>query len=236
MVAEEDVHPVDCFIGDQIKQARKKRELSQDDLADLLGISRQVLQRYEQGTTKIAITRLYDLAGILNFSVPELLKEAESIVSTSDINKNAIVSVNKARPINILLVEDNSADALIAKDAIEACSYNTNIVVAQNGVDAIDMVYKPRKVSPDIILLDLNLPKKDGFDVLTYLKRDSSTRHIPVIVLTNSINMEEMNRSYQLGASGYITKSFDFKEFCFRLEIIIGYWYVNILPGQWNAA
>lgn len=96
----------------------------------------------------------------------------------------------KVQPVEILLVEDNPVDVMMTREAFDAGRVAHNLHVTEDGEEALDFLYKRGKYSsapsPEIILLDLNLPRKDGREVLAEIKRDSSLRHIPVIVLTTS--------------------------------------------------
>src|ERR1700689_481515 len=96
----------------------------------------------------------------------------------------------KDRPVEILLIEDNSGDVLLTKEAFEELEFTDNITIARDGEDALDYLFKrgpyAKAVKPDLILLDLNLPKKDGRDVLETIKTDPNLKSIPVIVLTTS--------------------------------------------------
>jgi chemotaxis family two-component system response regulator Rcp1 len=115
-----------------------------------------------------------------------------------------------ARPIEILLVEDNPGDVRIAIEALKDCRVPNNLSVAEDGVEAVCFLRgkdgyagSPR---PDLILLDLNLPRKDGHQVLAEIKTDDGLLQIPVIVLTTSENERDVYRAYDLNANCYVTK------------------------------
>lgn len=121
------------------------------------------------------------------------------------------------RPLDVLLVEDDPGDELITREAFEHATVTSTLHVARDGQDGLDFLYRrgahrdaPR---PDLILLDLNLPKYDGRQLLQTLKTDSDLGHIPVVVLTTSSAEEDILRSYQLHANAYITKSVDVDQF-----------------------
>ena len=123
---------------------------------------------------------------------------------------------SEARVINVLLVEDDPGDVLMTREAFEEYLHNPLDVVS-DGSEALsylrregDYADAPR---PDLILLDLNLPRRDGREVLAEVKADDSLRHIPVIVLTTSQADEDVLRSYQLHANAYVTKPVDFDGF-----------------------
>jgi CheY-like chemotaxis protein len=120
-------------------------------------------------------------------------------------------------PIEVLLVEDDPGDVLMTQEAFEEHRINNRLKVVQDGVEALAYLRREEPygdaVRPDLILLDLNLPRRDGRQVLEEIKNDESLRHIPVVVLTTSQLDEDILRSYQLHANAYVTKPVDFDQF-----------------------
>jgi chemotaxis family two-component system response regulator Rcp1 len=132
------------------------------------------------------------------------------------------------RPIEILLIEDNPGDVDLTKEALQEAKVRNRLHVVDDGAKAVDFLYKrgayadvPR---PDIVLLDLNLPKKDGRQVLEEVKADPQLAEIPVVILTTSQAEEDIIRSYQLHANCYITKPVDFKQFMHVVKSIEEFW------------
>jgi two-component system, chemotaxis family, response regulator Rcp1 len=132
------------------------------------------------------------------------------------------------RSIEILLIEDNPGDVDLTKEALLDAKVRNRLNVVDDGAKAVDFLYKrgayadaPR---PDIILLDLNLPKKDGRQVLEEIKADPQLAEIPVVILTTSQAEEDIIRSYQLHANCYITKPVDFKQFMHVVKSIEEFW------------
>ena len=127
------------------------------------------------------------------------------------------------RLINVLLVEDDPGDVLMTREAFEEFLHN-RLDVVNDGADAIAYLRKEAPyqdaVSPDLILLDLNLPRRDGREVLAEIKADPDLRHIPVVVLTTSAADEDILRSYQLHANAYVTKPVDFENFLKAIQQI----------------
>ena len=123
---------------------------------------------------------------------------------------------SEARVINVLLVEDDPGDVLMTREAFEEY-LNNRLDVVNDGAEAIAYLRREGEYAgaprPDLILLDLNLPRRDGREVLAEVKADESLRHIPVIVLTTSQADEDVLRSYQLHANAYVTKPVDFDGF-----------------------
>ncbi|WP_354698380.1 Response regulator rcp1 [Paraconexibacter sp. AEG42_29] len=117
------------------------------------------------------------------------------------------------RPITVLLVEDDPGDVLLIREAFADHKLNNTLLVASDGVEALELLRSPDTERPDLVLLDLNLPRKDGRDVLREVKADDALRSIPVVVLTTSDAEEDILRSYDLHANAYVTKPVDFDRF-----------------------
>ncbi len=125
--------------------------------------------------------------------------------------------VVEARPIEVLLVEDDPGDVLMTREAFEEHKVSNRLRVVSDGVEALAYLRREAPyedaVRPDLILLDLNLPKRDGREVLSEIKADDELCRIPVVVLTTSQADEDILRSYQLHANAYVTKPVDFDRF-----------------------
>ena len=140
------------------------------------------------------------------------------------------------KPINILLVEDSPTDTLLAQEAFESSKILNKLTTVPDGVEALKYLHKvgiyKEAPCPDIILLNLNLPKKDGREVLAEIKGDELFRRIPVIVLTTSKNEADILKAYGLHANCYIVKPVDFEKFAEVVRKIEGFWFVLVsLPG-----
>ena len=136
--------------------------------------------------------------------------------------------VPDATPIEILLVEDNPGDVRLAEEALNNRNVASHIHVAVDGEEAISFLRREDRYSdappPDLILLDLNLPKKDGREVLAEIKADDALQHIPVVVLTTSRSDEDIRTAYHLSANCYIAKPVDFDEFINVVKSIEDFW------------
>jgi CheY-like chemotaxis protein len=121
------------------------------------------------------------------------------------------------RAIDVLLIEDDPGDELITREAFEHNKIKNNLHVARDGEEGLDFLYRRNGFTdaprPDLILLDLNLPKYDGRQLLENIKSDPDLSHIPVIVLTTSSADEDILRSYRLHANAYVTKPVDLDQF-----------------------
>jgi len=148
-----------------------------------------------------------------------------------------MVPGTKLRAVEILLVEDNPVDVMMTREAFSNGRICNNLHVVEDGEEAMDFLYRRGKYStaplPNVILLDLNLPKKDGREVLAEIKADPSLRHIPVIVLTTSESEEDIFKSYELQANCFITKPVDMEQFTRNLECIGDFWFAVVqLPQE----
>ncbi|QLE44224.1 response regulator [Nostoc sp. C052] len=149
-----------------------------------------------------------------------------------------MVSTIKAiMPIEVLLVEDNPGDVQLTRIALEDSKISIHLNVVEDGVEAMAFLRKQEKyakvIHPDIILLDLNLPRKDGREVLAEIKGDENLRRIPVVVLTTSQAEEDILKAYNLSANCYITKPVDFDQFVKIIQSIENFWFAIVkLPPE----
>lgn len=138
------------------------------------------------------------------------------------------MNLSESKPIEILLVEDSPSDAALTIEALKAGKVANRLTHVEDGVEAMDFLKQRGKfkeaVRPDLIMLDLNLPRKDGREVLAELKNDQELKIIPIIVLTTSHSDKDILQSYQLNANCYITKPVDFAHFIDVVKSIEQFW------------
>ena len=136
--------------------------------------------------------------------------------------------ITVGKPIEILLVEDNKGDVGLIEEVFEEAKIRNHLHIAEDGEEAILFLHGEGKFSgsphPDIILLDLNLPKKDGREVLREIKEDNSLKNIPVVILTTSGAEKDILRAYDLHANAYVTKPLDFDQFIKVVQSIGNFW------------
>jgi CheY-like chemotaxis protein len=141
-------------------------------------------------------------------------------------------------PIEVLLVEDSAGDVRLTREAFKDAKVHINLHVAVDGIDAMGFLKREGRYAealrPDLILLDLNLPKKDGREVLKEIKESPTLRIIPVVILTTSGSEEDILRTYQLHANSYITKPVDLEGFLKVVKSIDSFWLsvVKLPPGE----
>jgi CheY-like chemotaxis protein len=138
------------------------------------------------------------------------------------------MTIKNGRPVEILLVEDNPGDVRLTKEALKEGKVANNLHVAMDGMEALAFLRKEGeykdKPRPDLILLDLNLPKKDGREVLEEIKQDASLKKIPVVILTTSQDEADILKTYKLHANCYITKPVDLNQFIKVVHSIEDFW------------
>jgi chemotaxis family two-component system response regulator Rcp1 len=141
------------------------------------------------------------------------------------------------RIIEILLVEDNPGDVRLTREALREGKVLNNLNVATDGQEAIEFLRKEGEYGdvprPDLILLDLNLPKKDGREILAEIKADESLKRIPIVVLTTSQAEKDVIQSYNLGVNCYVTKPVDLDQFIYVVKSIEDFWLTVVtLPSE----
>jgi len=147
---------------------------------------------------------------------------------------------SRGRPIEILLVEDSPSDAELTVEALRDAKVVNHLSIVEDGVQAMEYVRRQGQFSraprPDLILLDLNLPRKDGREVLSELKADPELKMIPVVVLTTSSADQDVVQAYTLCANCYITKPVDFNQFLVVVRSIEDFWLTVVtLPHEEGA-
>ncbi len=143
-------------------------------------------------------------------------------------------------PVEILLVEDSAADVRLTKEALKEAKVHNRLNVVEDGVKAMEFLLRKGAYTdaprPDLILLDLNLPRKDGREVLAEIKASDRLKQIPVVVLTTSLAEEDIIRAYDLHANCYITKPVDFEQFMKVVQTIEDFWLTVVrLPPNGNG-
>lgn len=150
---------------------------------------------------------------------------------------SVITQRQNSRPVEVLLVEDNPGDIRLTQEAFKEGRVFVNLTVANDGVEAMEILKgrgdQTGKRRPDLILLDLNLPRKNGREVLVEIKADEELRRIPVIVMTTSKAEQDIHRAYNLNANCYITKPVELDEFLNVVRSIEDFWLTIVtLPRE----
>jgi chemotaxis family two-component system response regulator Rcp1 len=142
-----------------------------------------------------------------------------------------------SRPIEILLVEDNPGDVRLTREVLRDGKISNHMSVASDGEEAMDLLYRKGQYAsaarPDVILLDLNLPRKDGREVLAEIKQSPELRSIPIVILTTSAAEADILKTYNLHANCYIVKPVDLPQFINVVKYIQDFWLTIVkLPGR----
>ena len=135
--------------------------------------------------------------------------------------------------IEILLIEDSEGDILLTKKALERGRFKNNLHVVHDGEEAIKFLTSPNAIRPDLILLDLNLPRVNGHEVLKFAKTTEDLKRIPIIILTTSESEKDVSQTYDLHANGYIVKPVDVSQFFDVVSQIQDFWFTVVkLPDK----
>lgn len=136
-----------------------------------------------------------------------------------------------SKPLNILLIEDDAIEVMKFNRVLKNLEQVHKIIEANNGEEALEIL-KNKVIIPDIIVLDLNMPKINGIEFLSILKADDVLKYIPAIVLTTSNNHRDLLAFYRIGIAGYMLKPLKYEEYVDKVKKMIEYWSVNELISQ----
>jgi CheY-like chemotaxis protein/DNA-binding XRE family transcriptional regulator len=199
-------------LGLSVKNWRTRLAIPQDELARRASFHRSYISDIERGARNISLKSIEKLADALGITVLTLFADLEGRAGAAPLRTDEMV--------DILLVEDNDNDALLAIQALKRAHLTNRIFVVRDGAAALDFLfctgefaYRRTNDHPQVILLDLNLPRIDGLEVLRRIKVDARTRHIPVVVLTASKVDDAIATCKRLGAETFIAKPVDFQNF-----------------------
>jgi len=136
-----------------------------------------------------------------------------------------------SKALNILLIEDDAIEVMKFNRVVKTLNLNHKIIEANNGEEALEIL-RIKEVIPDIILLDLNMPKLNGLDFLRILKNDEILKFIPSIMLTTSSNHKDLLECYKVGIAGYLLKPLKYDDYMERIKKLLDYWSINELISQ----
>ncbi len=233
---EEDLMQLNIFIGKRLREKRRKLGLTLAQVGESLGVSHQQIQKYEQGQTRASAAILHQIAQMYGVNLQFFVQGYVSLYMRHEKRASNVIFHDPNKTLHVLLVEDDPADEFMLRSSLESTNHKINVFSVHDGAQALNFLrYKTMNVDfprPDFILLDLSIPKRDGLHVLKEIKRDREIQVIPVIVLTNGINAQEMDTVYRNHAAGYISKTSDYQTFQDKITTLISYWStVAVLPG-----
>jgi CheY-like chemotaxis protein len=202
--------------GTSVKAWRGRLGISQEELAERADLHRTYISDVERGARNLSLASISKLAQALDISVATLFPAELSGQKTGVGRRHKSAS----EPVDILLVEDNADDVALTLRAFKQAHFTNRVQVVTDGLAALDYLFCRGKYvdcqsakRPQVILLDLNLPKLSGMDVMRRIKADKRTANIPVIILTMSDDHYDMAKCRRLGAENYIVKPVSFQEF-----------------------
>mgnify|MGYP000893262231 FL=1 len=132
------------------------------------------------------------------------------------------------KSLKILLIEDDMIEVMKLKRVISTLKLKHTIIEGNNGEEALKLLSE-KDNQPDIILLDLNMPKINGIEFLSILKRDENLKYIPTVILTTSSNQKDLYECFKIGISGYILKPLKYEDYVNKIEKVLSYWSINEL-------
>jgi len=216
-------------LGTAVKNWRSRLKMPQDDLAKRAGFHRSYISDIERGTRNISLKSIEKLADAFGISILTLFADMDS--------KSGTVPLRSDEMVDILLVEDDDNDTLLVVQALKNANLTNRIFVVRDGAAALDFLfctgeyaYRRLNDNPQVILLDLNLPKIDGLEVLRRIKADARTRNIPVVVLTASKFDDAIAICKRLGAETFIAKPVDFQNFS-KMTLQLSLQWALLKPG-----
>lgn len=232
---DDDNKKLGKFVGNRIKERRKALGLTQADLARLLDLSHQQVQRYESGENTISVVSILRIAQVLNIK-PDYFYQHAPLTQKDEKKDQGILSKNLNRPLRVLLIEDTYSDELLFRKAVEQSAIATEVAAIQDaravmpyltGADGRDGAEPP-----DIVLLDINMPHINGLELIKQIRGHEKLRNLPVVMLTNSVRSKDMLEAYASYANGFVQKNSDLFGFFEDVNRILEYWSrTAILPS-----
>lgn len=229
---------IDEYVGQRLRDFREKIGLTLLDISERVGVSHQQIHKYEIGQTKISTGMLYKFCKIFSVT-PNCFFEDFPFDADEELPllSDDITESPHLDKINVLLIEDNSEDQFLIRRALEDFESKINFYCFHDGEEFLNFIKRKVNITsipiPDIILMDLNMPKITGSEILKTLKQNRELQYIPIIVITGSISRQDIINAYKNYASGYIRKSFEFETFKKNLQTAIEYWTeAVVLPHQ----
>ncbi|MBA3813679.1 MAG: response regulator [Alphaproteobacteria bacterium] len=228
---------IDEYMGQKLRDFRERVGLSLNECAERVGVSHQQIHKYECGQTKISPCILYKFCQLFSVT-PNVFFEGYAVAEDEClVQEDDITNYTNLKKINIFLIEDNSEEQFLIRKILDDYNLKINVFCIHDGEELLDIVKKRANITqappPDLIFLDLNIPKLDGIATLKLLKQDKDLRHIPIIIITGSIRVQDVMNAYKGYASGYIRKSFEYETLKENIHLAIRYWTeAVVLPTQ----
>ena len=229
---------IDLHVGQKLRDFRRRANITMFDLAERVGISHQQIHKYELGQTKISTGMLFNFCKIFSVTPNCFFEGFTPETSAGSLDGDSdIISHKNINKINLLLIDDSAEDQFLFRNALQESDFNVNMYCMHDAEDFLKIIKTKSNITqipiPDIIFLDLNMPKLDGNSLLKSIKQSRELQYIPIIILTGSIRRKDVMNAYKNYASGYIRKSFEYETFKENLYLALSYWTeAVILPYQ----
>lgn len=230
---------INIHIGRKLRERRKKAGLTLEQVSTALHVTYQQVQKYESGQSKIPVNKLYEISLLLRLPIQYFFEDVDNFFltpSTSSCSEDMFIAQKNNHHLNILLAESDPMDEFLTRKFLGELDSEIKIFCVHSDIQIINFLKRyslaavfPR---PDLIFLDINISKKDNHALIAELKRDKILQDIPIIVLTNSIQRDDLIRIYRNGAASFICKAIDHDEIKRNLSVCIQYWgKVVVLPS-----
>jgi CheY-like chemotaxis protein/DNA-binding XRE family transcriptional regulator len=205
--------PILRFFGMVVREFRKERRMSQEELANRSGLHRTYITDIERGTRNVSLKNITRIAEAIGIGLPEMFARFEVLSKQESAAPDDAAALSyRRKPVEILLVEDDENFIELTVHALERWNISNTVHVVRNGADALEFLFEhspsneQRVPNPKVILLDLNIPLVDGFEVLERIRNNPKTKEIPVVVLTSSSGEADKARCSALGVDEFLTK------------------------------
>jgi CheY-like chemotaxis protein/DNA-binding XRE family transcriptional regulator len=211
-----ETHDVRKVFGAELRKRRKELGLSQEEFGERANLHRTYVSDVEAGKRNPSLQSMQRLASAVGASIGSVFNSVEGIVASASRGR----SEECEKVVDILLVEEDESDIELALTAFKKAGLKNQIEVLRDGAEALDFLfckgnYARRRAGnrPQLVLLDLQLPKVNGLDVLRQMKADERTHSIPVVIVASSRKSDHVEQALKLGAEAYILKPIDFQNF-----------------------
>ena len=226
------------YVGNCLAKKRKEAGRSLVEIANLIGVSFQQVQKYEAGHSEISSARLYQIATLFNVDYDAFFKGFKTFTKRLSSTPGTIIQQDRVTPLNVVLVDDDATYVHLTRKAFETYPLSVNLHTVHEGADVRSFLRNAATIAPfsrpDIIILALNLPTIDGISIVREIKQDDALSDIPVIILaTRACTHGDMLTCYQEQVSGFISKAVDFDVFEKSIALLAQYWgQTVVLPNR----
>ena len=220
------------YIGSRIRSRRRLLNWNSTELAQKLNISRQQVQKYEQGITSVSIQILYKLSKIFsvntNYFYEGMPKLEYHLFKSASKDIKETGPFNRTKPLDLMIVEPYAQDELLIRSGVDKSGIQTNIIAFHKEEDALSFLKSPMSPvvfpKPELIFLEITLLKGAGGELLNTIKKDQNLCDIPVVIITNSISYDQMLTCYKSQAAGFMRKPHNSHLFEESIKTILIYW------------